>query len=108
MIVVVIIGILSAIAIPKFAQVKEEANQASCRCNIRSLAGAEMMYYAKAGSFTDLHGLQNSRCLLNASSLVCPEAHAVYDINHSQTTYLITCPNADPNHGSMTDGLASW
>ncbi len=41
MIVVVIIGILASIAIPKFTAVKEQANEASCRSNLHALANAE-------------------------------------------------------------------
>lgn len=108
MIVVVIIGVLSAIAIPRFASIREDANQVSCRSNIRSLAGAEMMYYAKYNSFSDLHGLEASCCLMNASQLECPGAHDVYDVTFDADMYTIGCPNVEPFHGSMTDGLASW
>ena len=45
MIVVVIIGILAAIAIPKFSSVKDQAEEVSCRSNLRSLGSAEAMYY---------------------------------------------------------------
>jgi len=100
MIVVVIIGVLSAIAIPKFQAVREQANEASCRSNIRSIAGAEMMYYAKHSVFTGLQGLEESRCLMNASN--------IYAITFDAVQYTVSCPNPDPNHGSMTDGLASW
>lgn len=108
MIVVVIIGVLSAIAIPKFQAVREQANEASCRSNIRSIAGAEMMYYAKHSVFTGLQGLEESRCLMNARRLRCPSAHNIYAITFDAVQYTVSCPNPDPNHGSMTDGLASW
>ena len=52
MIVVVIIGILAAIAIPKFSSVKDQAEQVACRSNLRSLGSAEAMYYgAEATAF---------------------------------------------------------
>lgn len=108
MIVVVIIGILSAIAIPKFSSIRDQANEATCRSNLRSLAGAEMMYYAKHSSFTDLHGLENSQCLMNASRLTCPGTDTVYDIVHDAVMYTVSCPGVEPFHGSMTDGLSSW
>ncbi len=108
MIVVVIIGILSSIAIPKFASIKDQANQAACRSNLRSIAGAEMIYYARYSTFADLHGLQNSQALMNASLIECPTANAVYDVAFTPVMYTVTCPNLVPCHGSMTDGIASW
>lgn len=108
MIVVVIIGILSSIAIPKFSSIKDQANEVSCRSNMRSLAGAQMMYYARRNTFCELHGLEASQCLMNASLIQCPIAGVVYDIVFDAEHYTITCPNAAPNHGSVSDGLASW
>ena len=45
LIVVVIIGILAAIAIPKFANTKGKAYTASMRSDLRNLATAEEGYY---------------------------------------------------------------
>ena len=46
LIVVVIIGILAAIAIPKFASTKEKAYLASMKSDLRNLATAEEGYFA--------------------------------------------------------------
>jgi type IV pilus assembly protein PilA len=46
LIVVVIIGILAAIAIPKFANTKEKAYLASMKSDLRNLATAEEAYFA--------------------------------------------------------------
>ena len=108
MIVVVIIGILASIAIPKFSSIKDQANEVSCRSNLRALASAEMMYYARFTAFAGLHALQNSQCLMNASLLECPTADAVYNIAFDAESYTVSCPNVHPHHGSMSDGLASW
>jgi prepilin-type N-terminal cleavage/methylation domain-containing protein len=47
LIVVVIIGILAAIAIPKFANTKEKAVVASMKSDLRNLAGAEEAYWVE-------------------------------------------------------------
>ena len=47
LIVVVIIGILAAIAIPKFANTKEKAVVASMKSDLRNLAGAEESYWVE-------------------------------------------------------------
>ncbi len=46
LIVVVIIGILAAIAIPKFANTKEKAYIASMKSDLRNLVTAEESYFA--------------------------------------------------------------
>ena len=58
LIVVVIIGILAAIAIPKFANTKEKAYVASMKSDLRNLITAQEAYYtdnkAYAGSIATL------------------------------------------------------
>ncbi|HKV70142.1 MAG TPA: prepilin-type N-terminal cleavage/methylation domain-containing protein [Gemmatimonadales bacterium] len=46
LIVVVIIGILAAIAIPKFANTKQKAYQASMKADLRNLVTAEEAYFS--------------------------------------------------------------
>jgi type IV pilus assembly protein PilA len=46
LIVVVIIGILAAIAIPKFSNTKEKAVLASMKSDLRNLASAQESYYS--------------------------------------------------------------
>jgi type IV pilus assembly protein PilA len=52
LIVVVIIGILAAIAIPKFQNTKGKANAASLKSDLRNLATAEEAYYYDTESYT--------------------------------------------------------
>jgi len=51
LIVVVIIGILAAIAIPKFAVTKEQAFVSLMRSDLRNLATAQTAYEADHGSY---------------------------------------------------------
>ena len=53
LIVVVIIGILAAIAIPKFAATKEKAYLASMKSDLRNLATAEEGYFADNTSYVN-------------------------------------------------------
>ena len=53
LIVVVIIGILAAIAIPKFANTKEKAYIASMKSDLRNLVTAEEAYFADSVRYTD-------------------------------------------------------
>ena len=52
LIVVVIIGILAAIAIPKFANTKEKAYIASMKSDMRNLVTAEEAYFADSIKYT--------------------------------------------------------
>ncbi len=52
LIVVVIIGILAAIAVPKFANTKAKAYAASMRADLRNLATAEEGYLADYVTYT--------------------------------------------------------
>ncbi len=52
LIVVVIIGILAAIAIPKFANTKEKAYVASMKSDLRNLVNAEEAYFADYTTYT--------------------------------------------------------
>ena len=62
LIVVVIIGILAAIAIPKFAATKDKAKLASVKTDLRNAMTAEEAYfsdYSAYGSFAQLQTASN-------------------------------------------------
>ena len=52
LIVVVIIGIIAAIAIPKFQNTKGKANSASLRADLRNLASAQEAYFFEKAVFS--------------------------------------------------------
>lgn len=112
MIVVVIIGILAAIAIPKFGAVRDQAQQAACHSNMRSLASAEAMYYGKYNTFASGSAvLASSHVMDNAPNVLCPVGNTSYTYSGG-ATYVIDCaaagvPAAFP-HGSVNDGIMSW
>jgi prepilin-type N-terminal cleavage/methylation domain-containing protein len=60
LIVVAIIGIIAAIAIPNLLASRRAANEGSAQATMRTLTGAEATYQATkgAGEFADLAGLQ--------------------------------------------------
>jgi len=62
LIVVVIIGILAAIAIPKFAATKDKAKLASVKTDLRNMMTAQEAYfsdYATYGTFAQLQSASN-------------------------------------------------
>ncbi|HEY4319662.1 MAG TPA: prepilin-type N-terminal cleavage/methylation domain-containing protein [Gemmatimonadales bacterium] len=58
LIVVVIIGILAAIAIPKFAATKDKAKLAAVRTDIRNLETSEEAYFSDYNTYGDLGQVQ--------------------------------------------------
>jgi prepilin-type N-terminal cleavage/methylation domain-containing protein len=76
LIVVVIIGILAAIAIPKFANTKEKAYLASMKSDLRNLVTAEEAYFSDyttyvAGNASNLLGVGTP---LDATTKFVPSA----------------------------------
>ncbi len=110
MIVVVIIGILAAIAIPKFSDVSESAKRNACRANMRTLASQEVMWMANnANLYT------NSMTVLGFPGLGCPSSGgSTYSLSvtapsgTTETSYSIVCPLATTEHGRIDNGLPSW
>ncbi|MBD3369669.1 prepilin-type N-terminal cleavage/methylation domain-containing protein [Candidatus Fermentibacteria bacterium] len=109
MIVVVIIGILAAIAIPKFSNVQEQAKKVSCQGNMRTLATAEQMYYSEYNTYGTLAQIDASM-QENAAELRCPEDTNLgsYSVTDGGDSYRIDCPWDPTLHGSIDDGVISW
>ena len=59
LIVVAIIGIIAAIAIPNLLSAKKSANEGSAISNLRTLATVEAQYHNTYGTYIDLPGLQS-------------------------------------------------
>ena len=107
MIVVVVIGILAAIAIPKFAVVQDQARTVSCRENLHSLATSESIYRCQHGVYTvDWSELET--VLGYAGALQCPESGGGYDVVSTGTSYTLSCTDLPVGHGSIVDGIKSW
>ncbi|MCD6589294.1 MAG: hypothetical protein J7K88_12170 [Candidatus Fermentibacteraceae bacterium] len=101
MIVVVIIGILAAIAIPKYSDISETARRSACRANMRTIASQESIYFAGHMAYTV------SMTLIEMNGVVCP-ASVAYTISvPNSEEFNITCANT-PSHGSILNGVPSW
>src|SRR5690349_22400909 len=68
LIVVVIIGILAAIAIPKFANTKTKAYVTAMKSDLRNLVTAEEAFFADSTYYTDATNLVNNRKTFKNSS----------------------------------------
>jgi prepilin-type N-terminal cleavage/methylation domain-containing protein len=98
MIVVVIIGILAAIAIPKFSDVSESARRNACRANMRTIASQEVIYFAASDTYTtDMNDI-------GMSGVVCPQ-NTPYTLSATTLVFNISCTNV---HGAIYNGVATW
>jgi type IV pilus assembly protein PilA len=102
LIVVVIIGILAAIAIPKFANTKEKAYVASMKSDLRNLMTAEEGYFADFQAFGSV--AQVNFTPTNGVTVTATPAAVGYSANasHNQTTRTCSVTVGD---GSATDGV---
>ena len=102
LIVVVIIGILAAIAIPKFANTKEKAYVASMKADLRNLATYEESYAAdSSGAYFSGNGTAqgfspSQNVTVTATAVAGPPASWTATASHTLTSK--TC-------GSSANGL---
>jgi len=105
MVVVVIIGILVAIAVPLYSNVQESAKEKTCYANQRILEGAVAQYSADHdGGFTDVPGLVSGDYIQEAPQ--CKDASDGYTIN--TTTGKVTAGGSGCSHGHYSGNPASW
>ena len=112
MIVVVILGILSAIAIPKFHDVSESAKLASCRSNLRTIASALQLYRAEHNSYPPGNGWRTLSTISEYvhAGLLCPSTGLSYRyriMGKQRDTFSLRGWNANcyRNHGQFVEGV---
>ena len=87
LIVVVIIGILAAIAIPKFANTKEKAYLASMKSDLRNLITAEEAYFADSVKYTsNLNTAYNTTSGVVGPTIVVTADGFTATVSHTTTT----------------------
>jgi len=94
--VIVIIGILAAIAIPRFVDLRNDANQAACDGNIGALRSAVSAFYARS-AIDNLMG--NSGYPVSLASLAGTG-------NRHNASFIVgdalpTCPRSGSTYGAL-------
>ena len=94
--VIVIIGILAAIAIPRFVSLRDEAQYAACDANEGAIRSAISGFYAKTALATPLY---NAHFPLHLVSLVtaylselpaCPHDSTAYETMYNSSSGVLT------------------
>jgi type IV pilus assembly protein PilA len=93
LIVVVIIGILAAIAIPKFANTKQKAYIASMKTDLRNLVTAEEAYFADSIAYTSNLGTNFATTTGNVlgSITVTGDGWTATETNVNVASPVVTC-----------------
>ena len=111
LIVVVIIGILAAIAIPKFAATKDKAKLASVKTDVRNTETAEEAYfsdYATYGTFAQLQTASNFNLSSGNTMTITPATNGyTVGANNSSISSAITSCQVQVAAGAAAtvDGL---
>ena len=113
MIVIVIIGILAAVAIPKFADMVDKSKEGATKAQLTAMRGALNVYYSdNEGKFPNIQGQTNTPTQNNVLetnlvpkylSSIQPAKLPIKDANHTCTTesttvYAVNFPTANVNN----------
>jgi len=110
LIVVVIIGILAAIAIPKFSATREKAYFAAMKSDLKNLASQQEIYYADnysytsstaALAFTNSEGVTVTMSAVTTSGWAAAATHSALGTTEGCAIYYGTVASA-PSVGSAT------
>jgi len=101
MIVVAIIAILAAVAIPNFIKYRDDARKQSCISNMHQLQTAAESWLTanpgtKAPTLTQLCGTEAGKYLKKTPT--CPTDGAAYTISLTDGAIGVTCSHADKGH----------
>ena len=100
MIVVAIIAILAAVAIPNFIRYRNDSRTAACIANMKQLQTAAESYLTKhpgaAPEVSDLCGTGEDKYIKN--ELTCPKDGSAYTIALDNGAIKISCGSGDTEH----------
>lgn len=100
MVVVVIIGILVAIAVPVYNNVTQEAEKNACAATVRTLNGASNMYNANEGSFpTDVEELVDEGYILEKPKCPANGSYEAYEDKDGVFYCSVHDTDTDPDTG---------
>ena len=93
MIVIAIIGILAAIAIPQYAAYRQRSYRAACQSDAHSFANAQEAYFADHETYCSNAGTLQGATY--GAELTDPNTATINDANNTAFSVTIT----DPDHG---------
>ena len=114
LVVVIIIGIIAAIAIPSLLASRRSANEGSAAANLRTIHSAEATYLSTNNVYGDFAAL-NTAGLLDSSFAATPVTKSTYTINLELTgddlgycAGAISSDTAAKTYGVADDGVVQF
>ena len=108
MIVVAIIAILAAVAIPNFIRYRNDSRTAACIANMKQLQTAAESYLTKhpgaAPTTEQLCGTGEDKYLKNTPK--CPKDNSAYSITLEDGAIKVTCGSGDSEHVLQGDAAS--
>jgi type IV pilus assembly protein PilA len=89
MIVVAIIGILAAIAIPNFMEYQRKSRTSEGKTNLTSIKTAQMTFQGERGCFADAPVMPQAAPLIGGASMAWPAAQFTPSLPAVQATYCV-------------------
>lgn len=89
LVVIVIIGVLATIALPKFTGVRDDANIAVSKSNLKSLQTAIARYELENSSYPDQFATLINDGFIKKGSCLIPGTEKAYQYGENSTEFLI-------------------
>ena len=96
LVVVLIIGILAAVALPKYEMAVMRSRYATLKANVNALLDAEKIYYMANGEYTDdleALSIDLSGCILNGTKNICTYPWGYCMLDAASNSKRVHCQN---------------
>lgn len=113
-IIIIIIGILAAVAIPKYFQMQQEARDATARGVLGALRGANVAIFAerilRGGGTTGytMGDVVNSAQIQGVTVGAAGTSSVTIDVNGSTYIFTLTGPTMPTEPGVITANIGTW
>ena len=94
-IVIIILGLISAIAIPAYLDLTTSAKINACQANQSAIKSAVLLYYAKNQG--TLPSSVTTGMFVNATVPTCPTGGTITYTKSSDSTFTVSCSNSAHN-----------
>jgi type II secretion system protein G len=95
MVVVLIVGLLAGIAVPRLAKAWDDAKASACQANMKQIEAALELYYFEEGKYPEGENSTALEKLKQKSVPKCPQGKKdyTYSQKNSGTKYSLECSN---------------
>lgn len=96
MAVIIIIGILTAIALMSYGFSTDKTRETSCKANLRTIRTAIEVYKSQNGTYPNSLNQLVPDFIRDHNDLICPATGQNYNSSYDKDTGEISCPECEP------------